>query len=193
MENNQVPPQANKRKHGPKKALLSQLSVDSTEFLDGQTASVSDAGRASPKHQRADSLSMISLPDDLRLSFSEIEDSSLQLEDLEDLACMPSSGSGTLSNNLSTVAENKNDNDEIEATTISSVSSSSSDKKHNLTSAGNDTSSMTENKPSVVKSESAQDNSIYTWDDLMAWGTASSAQQVRFTFSWVNVFLHEPE
>lgn len=122
--------------------------------------------------------SSISLPDDLRLSFSEIEEGSLQLDDL-DLAYSPADGSS--SGNLANIAQEKcleQDGDlQRIASTISSTSEQHVSEKQItemsklsedfMTNQGQLASKV---QNSTVKSEVHNSNENITWDDIVAWG-----------------------
>lgn len=106
----------------PKKAFISRLSVDS----DTTGSQVDGGGGSGPmsleqaqaraimaRHQRVESLSQISLPDDLRISFSEIEDSSLHLDDI-DLSCTSSVDVDLTSSNITQLGEMKDDDRDLQ-------------------------------------------------------------------------------
>lgn len=122
--------------------------------------------------------SSISLPDDLRLSFSEIEEGSLQLDDL-DLAYSPAAGSssGTLANiDQENCLEQEGDLQRI-ASAISSTSEQHvADKQITemsklsedfMTNQGQAASKV---QNSTMKSEAHNSNENITWDDIVAWG-----------------------
>lgn len=128
------------------------------------------ASFASPKHNRVESLSAMSLPDDLRLSFSEIEESSLHLDDL-DLTCSPKVDRSNLDQNdsdlqrmISSSSDKGGKNEQsVKLTDISHLSSEF--KKERDDNEGNES----------AKGDGQVDDGI-TWDDLVTWGV--DAQQV---------------
>ena len=109
----------------PKKAFISRLSVDSdspANQADGggsnqlsleQAHAAAQARAILARHQRVESLSQISLPDDLRISFSEIEDSPLHLDDI-DLTCSSSVDVDLTVANIAPLPDMKDDEREIQ-------------------------------------------------------------------------------
>lgn len=103
----------------PKKAFISRLSVDSDSPKNqvdggGQNHFAAEQAKAvAGRQQRAESFSQMSLPDDLRISFSEIEDSSLQLDDI-DLTCSSSVDVDLTSGNIAPLSEMKDDENELQ-------------------------------------------------------------------------------
>ena len=122
-------PPVKKKRFGPKKAYLQRLQITNSNDEDDSSDSpqpLSELG--TPRRQHVDSFSAISLPDDLRLSFSEIDDGSLQLDDL-DFSCSPSVGDTSSLTNQ----ELKEDASDKNLTNMTSVNSSTSGSNSNST------------------------------------------------------------
>lgn len=161
------------------KSLIGQNQSEISESGDSRSKSSLDvlASVAAPKRQKADSLSLMSLPEDLHFSFSEIEDGSLQLDDI-DLTCSPSADD-TISSGID---QNKCLVEDRDLQRISALISSSSDQNEAQKMGVSEgyirdgVSSARRDRDVVVKSENSGDNSGVTWDDILSWGV--NAHQV---------------
>lgn len=193
----------------PKKAFISRLSVDSdspAQQTDGachnqlslEHHAQAQARAIVARHQRVESLSQMSLPDDLRISFSEIEDSSLHLDDI-DLTCSSSVDVDLTSGNIASLQEMKEDEHELQNinAAISSTSQphyqrlTSMDRLSNVTgsrsgsvsqfgSEGSDD-TVRENFGTIddgVKSESTNLSDFMFHSEKETWKSHAKAQQV---------------
>lgn len=155
---------------------------------DGQSKSSVDITAASiTQRGMSSSMSSMSLPDELRLSFSEIEEGSLQLDDL-DLTCSPSAA-GSSSGNLAVMDQEKCLEQDRDLQRITAAISSTSEQHTSgkeitemaklseefMTNQGQ---SSAKHQNDVVKSENC-DSADLTWDDIVTWGV--SAHQVSST------------
>jgi len=137
----------------PKKAFLSRVSTDSDhsgnsplgvgqkvtdfdrkQFSLDQNSNTNRQGHnvssgqdlRSINHQRVESISQMSLPDDLRISFSELEEAnSLQLDDI-DLSYSPAVDVDLTGNDIRSLDQNKEDSSQLRniSSSISSTSGS---------------------------------------------------------------------
>ncbi|XP_045168098.2 uncharacterized protein LOC123531312 [Mercenaria mercenaria] len=160
-------------------ALVSRSFSTGSEIIDGQSKSL--------KQQSSESISTMSLPEDLRLSFSEIEEGSLQLDDL-DLTYSPASGGNNSSGNLCNMDQEKCFDQDGDLQRFAAIISSTSEQQASdkeiteMTKLSEefmtkeDQSSGKEQNNVVVKSESSNSNANITWDDIVQWGV--NAQQV---------------
>lgn len=168
---------------GPSVSSLVSRSLSSeNETFDGPKKS---------RDRSSESISMMSLPDELRLSFSEIEEGSLQLDDL-DLEYSPAEGGNTSSAaNLCNFDQDKNLGQVNDLQKLAAVISSTSEQhtadkqitemtkvsEEFMTKDGQSSRKGQTNLP--VKTENNNSSNI-TWDDIVQWGV--NAQQVREIF-----------
>lgn len=202
----------------PKKAFISRLSVDSdspAHPLDGAGTNQFSAEHAQAqaraivaRHQRVESLSQMSLPDDLRISFSEIEDSSLQLDDI-DLTCSSSVDVDLTSGNIAPLQEMKEEEHELQNINAA-ISSTSQPHYQRLTSmdrlsnvAGSRSGSVSQFGSEgsddtvresfgmiedAVKSESTNMSDFMFTSDKEAWKNPTKAQQVLYIVFFSDLF-----